>query len=228
MATASRLGPVALIALTIGGLVWFWLELEPQRLGFEDTDSPATSLAFLRGHAPVYAAAGLALLVAGLALIAGAIAIDDLLAPVADPVARRTVTTLGILAAACFILNGVLKLAVNPLLYIDGLDVSWGESGYVTIQLLGVHGFGQASILLLCSWIVGVATLGWRSRTIPLALVAVAAVAALRLVSLMGPFLASGIDGLWVLLIASIPAALLWPALLGIALLRRRRPAPTS
>jgi len=218
--TTSRLGAVALIGFTVAGLVWFWLELAPQRLGFEDTDSPAVSLAFLRANAEVYARAGIALLVAGLSLIVSAIAVDDLLAPFADPLRRRAVSAIGLIAAACFVLHGVLRLGVRPLLYIDGLDRTWGEAGYVTIQLLGVHGFAQASILLLCAWIVGAAALGLRSRAIPAVLVLLAAIPGLRLLGLLGP-LEVAVDGVWLVMMLAIPVSFVWPSLLGVVLWRR-------
>ena len=42
--SARRLAP---IIAGVAGLGWFWAELAPQRLGFEDTDDPAVSLQFL-------------------------------------------------------------------------------------------------------------------------------------------------------------------------------------
>jgi hypothetical protein len=49
-----RVGAIATIAFAVLGIVWFWLEMAPVRLGFEDTDDPAVGLRFLRDHSETY------------------------------------------------------------------------------------------------------------------------------------------------------------------------------
>jgi hypothetical protein len=59
MQAGSRSGALAIIAFAIGGIVWIGLELTAVSLGFENPDSPAISLRFLREHAENFQQAGL-------------------------------------------------------------------------------------------------------------------------------------------------------------------------
>jgi hypothetical protein len=126
-------------------------------------------------------------------------------------------------------MHGVLRESVGPLLYIDGMNSGWGESAYLTIQMLGTHGFGQASLLMLCAWAVGISVAGARSRALPIWLCALGVVTGLRLVILLaGPFLtATSTDlpeFLWVGSVALIPLGMLWWLGLGVVLLVKSRP----
>ena len=164
----SRVGALSTIAVALAGIVWFALELVPPNLGFEDTDSPAVGLRFLHGHEQIYAQAGIALVLVAITLTVAVFAMWDVMAPRADPLALRATSALGLFAAAFFFMHGVLRLGVEPLLYIDRLDHDWGEAAYVTVQMVGIHGFAQAAITTVCMWAVGLSLIGLRTRAIPL------------------------------------------------------------
>ena len=219
----SKVGALALIVFAIAGFAWFTLELAPPNMGFEDTDSPSESLRFLRTNGQMYAQGGFALLLMAISLTIAVLAVSDSQASRADDMARRTTTAFGLFASAFFFMHGVLRLSVEPLLYIDGLDRDWGEAAYLAMQMIGIHGFAQAAITAACLWVVGVALVGIRSRSLPIALCAIALIPAFRLLAVLGPL--GVLDGLpeetWFLFMASIPGLLLWCLLLGIVLLRR-------
>jgi len=218
---SSRSGGLALIVSGIAGFVWFALELVPQGLGFEDTDSPAVALRYLRLRPEVYAQIGVVLLVQALALLVGVLAVAERLHARVDPLALRAATASGLLAAALFFMMGVLRLGVRPLLYINSLDETWGETAYLVQQIAGVHGVGQGAVFALAIWSTAIGVIGWRSRTLPRALCLFAFFPALRIVGIGGPFgITLGIP--WILFMAAIPASQLWVALLGGVLLRGR------
>ncbi len=221
MKSASRVGAISMIVAAIAGIAWFALELAPVRLGFEDTDSPAVSLEFLREHQEIYVQAGIILIVLAIALTVATFAVSDVLAPRANSLALRSTSAFGLFSAAFFFMHGVVRSASGPLLYIDSLNHDWGEAAYLVVQMLGIHGFAQAAVFALCTWAVGIILIGFRTRAIPLALCALGVIPAFRLVALVfGPL---GIlpGGLWFLSILSIPGAMLWCLLLGVVLLRR-------
>jgi hypothetical protein len=223
MRSRSIVGALALIVFAIAGIAWFTLELAPPNMGFEDTDSPAVSLGFLRAHGQIYAQGGVALLLMAISLTIAVLAVWDALAPRVDALALRTTTALGLFAAAFFFMHGVLRLGVEPLLYIDGLDRDWGEAAYLAIQMIGLHGFAQAAVMAACLWVVGVALMGMRARALPMALCIFALIPAFRLLGALGPL--GMLDGLpeesWFLFMISIPGLLLWCLLLGIVMIRR-------
>jgi hypothetical protein len=218
-----KVGALALIMFAIAGFVWFALELAPPNMGFDDTDSPSVSLRFLRAHGQIYAQGGTALLLMAISLTIAVLAVWYPLASRADALALRVTTAFGLFASAFFFMHGVIRLGVQPLLYIDGLDHDWGEAAYVAIQMIGLHGFAQAALTAACLWVVGVAAIGVRTRAFPIALCAIALVPGFRLLAFLGPL--DILDGLpeetWFLFIIAIPAMLLWCLLLGIVLLRR-------
>lgn len=223
MRNSAAAGGIAAIVFGAMGLVWTALQLAQQTLGFEDTDSPSVNLAYLRDHFDNYLQQGLAMFVMALALVILVFAVWDLLAGRTDSIALRTISTFGLVAAACFFLFGVLRYGVHPLLYINGLDPSWGESAYLVQQIAGVHGFAQAAIFTMCSWAVGVGVLGYRSGALPRWLCLLAAIPAFRLLSIAGPLLGPDFlpDGLWIVFILSIPGSVVWFILLGMVLVRR-------
>ncbi len=204
-------------------IVWFGLELVAPNTGFGDTDDPALSLRFLRAHDLVYAQGGVALLLMAISLTVAVLAVSEALAQHADVLALRTTTAFGLFAAAFFFMHGVLRLGVEPLLYIDGLDHDWGEAAYAAIQMIGLHGFAQAAIKAACLWVAGTALIGMRTRVLPTAFCVLAIIPTLRLLGVLGPL--GILDGLpeesWFLFMASIPAMIGWCLLLGIVLLRR-------
>lgn len=223
MRTSARVGGFALMVFAIAGVAWFALELVPPNTGFGDTDDPSVSLDFLRDHGLVHAQSGLALLVMAISLTVAALAVWEALAPRADGLALRAATALGLFAAAFWFMQGVLRLGVEPLLYIDGLDSDWGAAAYLAIQTIGVHGFAQAAITAACIWVVVLAVIGFRFRDLPTFLCALAVIPAFRLLGVLGPL---GVERslpeeTWFLFMASIPGMLVWCLLLGFALIRR-------
>ena len=219
----ARAGGLGLIVSGSAGLLWLFLETTPPRLGFEDTDSPAVGLAFLRGHAEVYAQAGAALLVLAIGLTFAVTAVGDLLAERAPRVALRAMTTLGLFGAAFFLAHGVGRLSVRPLLYIDGLDHDWGEAAYVALQMVGAQLLVQAGLLMLAVWAAGIAFIGARTRTVPAWVCALAIIPAVRVVSILGPFgVLPGFDALWIVFMVSILGTMLWLIAFGATLLGRR------
>lgn len=223
MRSSAAAGGIAAIVFGVTGLVWTVLQLAPVTLGFDDTDSPAVSLAYLRGHLENYLQQGLAMFVMALALTILVFAVWDLLAGRSSSLGLRTISTLGLVAAACFFLFGVLRYGVRPLLHIDGLDPSWGEAAYLVQQIAGVHGFAPAAIVTMCGWAIGVGVLSYRSRALPRWLALLAVIPLFRLVGILGPLLPpDALPGeLWVVFMISIPGTVVWFILLGAVLLRR-------
>jgi hypothetical protein len=221
---------IALLVFGVAGVAWFALETTAPRLGFEDTDSPAVMLAFLRAHPEVYGQACAVLLVMALALTVAVLAVRDSLAQRERPLALRSATAFGLLSAGCFFLLGVVRGMVGPLLHIDDLDPGWGEAGYIVVQLVGTQLAAQGATLALAIWIAGLAIFGARTRRLPLALCLFAVVPALRIAGALGPLsLGSGVsaDGapewLWIVFMAAIPGTMLWIVGLGLLLLARGR-----
>lgn len=223
MRSSAAAGGIAAIVFGLAGLVSTGLQLAQQTLGFEDTDSPAVNLAYLRDHLENYVQQGLVMFVMAVALAILVFAVWDVLAGRSGSLALRTVSSIGLVAAACFFLFGVLRYGVRPLLYIDSLNPSWGESAYLVQQIAGVHGFAAAAILTMCGWAVGVGVMGYRSGALPRWLCLLALIPALRLLSILGPLLPPDAlpDGLWIVLVVAIPGSTVWFVLLGAVLLRR-------
>ncbi|MBG6226322.1 hypothetical protein IWX63_002912 [Arthrobacter sp. CAN_A2] len=100
-------------------------------------------------------------------------------------------------------------------------------SAYLTLQMMGTHGFPAAGLIMLGIWSAGICVAGAHSHSLPMWLCVVGLVAALRLVMLMaGPLMtAAAIDlpGMWLASIALIPLGMLWWAALGVVLLVRSR-----
>ncbi|MBG6059683.1 hypothetical protein RCH16_002033 [Cryobacterium sp. MP_M5] len=226
---AFRAGGMAFVIAGLGGITWFTLELLPPVLGFDDTDDPAVSLDYLRQYPQFYPLAWVALFIMAIAFIVASFAVSDALAPRTSSITRRSLSALGLLSAAFLFMQGVLRESVGPLLYLDGMNSGWGESAYLTIQMLGTHGFAQASLLTLCVWALGISVAGARSHALPRWLCVLGVVAGLRLVMLIaGPFLtAARIDlpeFLWFGSVALIPLGMLWWLGLGVVLLVKSRP----
>lgn len=228
MRTSATAGAVAAILFGIAGLALMALEFVPQSLGFSDTDNPAVSLAYLRDNSEVYAMIGIALFVMALALTIVVFTTWDLLAGRSGSLALRTVSAMGLLAAFCFFLFGVLRSGIYPMLHIDGLSSDWGESAYLVIQVAGVHGFAQAALVVVSSWAVGVAVLGVRSGALPRWLGVLAILPGIRLLAVLGPTrILEELPGeLWIVLMLSIPGTMVWFILLGVGMLWRARTGP--
>jgi hypothetical protein len=230
---ALRAGGIATVIAGLGGIVWFTLELLPPVLGFDDTDNPAVSLDYLRQHPQFYPLAGVVLFTTAIALVVASFAVSDALEPRTSSLTRRSLSALGLLSAAFLFMHGVLRSSVGPLLYIDGMNSAWGESAYLTIQMLGIHGFAQAGLLMLCVWTVGISVAGARSRALPIWLCVLGIATGLRLVLVVaGPLLmAARIDLpeiLWLGSMALIPLSMLWWLGLGVVLLLTSRRHPRT
>lgn len=217
----ARPGALSVAAFALAGIAWFALEIAPPALGFENTDSPAVMLPFLRQHSELSVYAGIALIVMAITLVVATLAVSDALAPRADSLAIRSTSALGILSAAFFLMHGVIHSAAEPLLFIDDLNHAWGEAAYVTVQIMGIHGFAQAGSLALCLWAVGISLIGLRTRALPLVLCLLGVIPALRLLGLLGGPLGVLPDVLWIVFMLAIPGVMLWCLFLGLVLLRR-------
>lgn len=226
--SALRAGGMAVIIAGLAGIAWYTLELMPPVLGFDDTDNPGVSLDYLHQHPQFYGLAGITLFIMAIAYIVASFAVSDALAPRTSSITRRSLSALGLFSAAFLFMHGVLRESVGPLLYIDSVNSGWGESAYLAIQMVGLHGFAQAGLLTLCAWGVGISAAGARSHALPMWLCVLGLVAGLRLVLLIaGPFMtAAKIDlpgFFWIFSIALIPLGMLWWLCLGVALLVKSR-----
>jgi hypothetical protein len=218
---ALRSGGVAVVIAGLGGIVWVTLELLPLALGFDDTDNPAVSLDYLRQYPQFYPLAEATVLIMAIANIVASFAVSDALAPHTGSITRRSLSALGLLTAAFLLMHGVLRESVGPLLYVDEMNKGRGESAYLTILMLGTHGFAQASLLALGFWAVGISVGGARSHVLPIWLCVLGFISCLGLVILIaGPFLtAASIDlpeFFWIGSVALIPLGMLWWLALGI------------
>lgn len=235
---ALRVGGIAVIVAGVAGITWFALELLPPILGFDDTDDPAVSLHYLRQYPQGYAFVAVTAFIMAIANIVASFAVSDALAPRASSITRRSLSALGLFSAAFVFMHGVSRGSVGPLLYIDSLNSGWGESSYLTIQMLGTHGFAQAALIALSVWTVGICIAGARSHALPMWLCVLGLVASLRLAMLIaGPFMTaasrSAADAgtqlndvpelLWLSAMALIPLGMLWWLALGIVLLVKSR-----
>ncbi|SEE49535.1 hypothetical protein SAMN04489740_1559 [Arthrobacter alpinus] len=230
---ALRAGGIAVMIAGLAGVTWFALELMPPVLGFDDTDNPAVSLDYLRQYPRIYAFAGITLVIMAMALVVASFAVSDVLAPRTNSITRRSLSALGLFSAAFIFMHGVLRESVGPLLHIDGSNGGWGESAYLTLQMVGIHGFAQAGIITLSLWAVGICAAGAISRTLPLWLCVLGVFPGLRVMMLLaGPFMvgttsdanpgapANGMgEILWLGSIALIPLGMLWWLGLGVVLL---------
>ena len=218
--TTARAGGLAIVVFAVAGVAEFAQELAPVANGFSDTDDPAVMLRFIREHPEAYRWGGLALFVMAASLVVAAFAVADHLATAASSLAVRTTTAFGLLAAAFFFGQGVLRLSGGPLLHIDGLNRDWGEAAYLATQMAGVHGFAQGALLGLSLWATAVSVTGIRSHTLPTLVGIVGIFPVLRLTgSLLGPLELLPED-LWIVFMASIVGTLIWCLVLGIVLLR--------
>ena len=219
-AMSARLGALSVVGFAVAGIAFFALEVAPPALGFQDTDSPAVMLPFLRQHPELSVYAGIALVVMAITLVTGVFAVSDVLAPRSGSLAVRSTAAFGIFSAAFFLMHGVVRLSIEPLLYIDGLNHAWGEAAYLVVQLMGIHGFAQAGIFALCLWAVGISLIGFGTKALPLGLCLLGVVPAFRILGILGPL---GVlpDGLWILFMVSIPGVMVWCLLLGAVLVRR-------
>lgn len=224
-----RAGGLALLVAGIAWGAWFFLESTGPRLGFEDVDDPSVMLRFLGEQPTAFAQTGVALFVLAVSLVVGVLAVGERLAQRASPLAVRSVTVFGLLAAASFLGLGVTRMSAGPIAHIEGLQSAWGEAAYLAILMMGTHGLAQAALLTLSIWAIGVAVVGRRTRTIPLVVAVLAILPGVRLLAILGPLgLGDGPDLLWVVFMASIAGTLIWLLALGFALSRSPTPVTTT
>ena len=217
--SAERLAP---IIAGLAGLAWFWLELAPQRTGFEDTDDPAIGLAFINAHATAWPMAGVVLGITAVALVVTVLAMRTRLGASrvgssgsADPgIAIDTITVVGIMAAAALFGMAAVRMSGGPVRYVQGLDQAWGEAAYLVTQFVGLQALVTGGLVLLELWLVGVAWLAARRGVISRVVALLAALPAMRLIGVVGPF-GLEFEGGWLLVIAAIPATFAWLVLLG-------------
>jgi hypothetical protein len=120
--STARLGALSVIVFAVVGIAWFALEIAPPALGFEDTDSPAVMLPFLRQHSELSVYAGIAVIIMAITLTVATFTVSDVVAPRANSLAIRSTSALGIFSAA-FLFMGLLgPLGVLP---DDMPDVLW-------------------------------------------------------------------------------------------------------
>lgn len=224
-----RAGGRALLVAGVAWGTWFFLESTGPRLGFADVDDPSVMLRFLREHPTEFAQTGVALFVLAASLVVGVLAVGERLADRAGPLAVRSVTVFGLIAAASFLGLGVTRMSAGPIAHIEGLQPAWGEAAYLAILMIGTHGLAQAALLTLSIWAIGVAVVGRRTRTIPLVVAALAILPGARLLAILGPLgLGDGADILWVVFLATIAGTLIWLVALGLALSRSTAPTTTG
>ena len=224
MKTTTIVAGLSTILFALAGIAWFALELVPPSLGFEDTDDPAVSVLFIREHPEVFIQAGLVLILMSIFLTIAVLAVADAAKRRAGGVALTSVSTFGLFSAAFFLVFGALRVgASGPLLHIAGLRDDWGETAYLVVQMAGVHGVGQAGVITLCLWAVGLSLIGLRTGVLPRALCVLGMLPAIRLVGVtLGPLgVLPDSDLLWPIFMAAIVGTMLWFLLLGIVLLRR-------
>lgn len=213
--SAARIAP---LVAGLSGLAWFWFELAPQRAGYEDTDNPATGLAFIAAFPRAWVWAGLALAIMAFALVATVHAMRDRLesAPGREErgIAVRSVSTVGLIAAAMLLGQGITRLAGGPVAYVQSLDQGWGETAYLVTQFVGAQLLGVGGLALLAIWALGVSWLGARRGVVPRPVAVLALVPGFRLVAIIA-LLGLLPEGLWLLYMASIPGAFIWLIVLG-------------
>ena len=220
----SRSGALAVILASIAALAWTALELVQPASGFDDTDSPTVTLQFLALHRDIWASSGIVLLLLGIAMVVATFAVADLLAVRSGSLTVRSVSAAGLFAAGSFFMFGVLRSGAGPVLYLQGLREDWGQSAFLVIQMMGIHGFAQAALLGFCLWAAAISLMALRSGALPRLLCVLGVIPATRIAVLMLGATGSSAslpDGLWVLAMITIPGTFAWSLILGLVLLRR-------
>jgi hypothetical protein len=220
--STTRIAAISTSVFALVAIVWLLLESAPPRLGFEDTDDPAIMVEFIRQHPEVFVQAGALLVLMAISLAVEVVAVEEVVRPQAGGAGLRSTSAFGLFAAAFFLFGGAVRIGSSgPLLHMAGLRQAWGEGAYVAAQVVS-QGVLIGGIFAVCLWAVGLSLIGLRTKVIPLALCALGALPAFRIVSgLLGPLgLLPDVDGLWVISIASIFGTTLWFLMLGIVLLR--------
>lgn len=223
MQKTNRIAGVAIIVFAVAGMAIFVLGSTAPRLGYDDTDSPAVMLSFVRAFPNVLVQAGFAMLVLSLSLTVAALAIAEILAPNAAALTIRVVTAFALFSAVLFLVSGGLHIQTGgPILYMASLSEAWGEAAFLAFQVTS-QAAGILGLSLLCLWAVCVSVIGLRTKALPTAVCVLGLVPAFRLVgSILGPLhLLPESELLWLVSILALPGVMLWALLLGVVFLRR-------
>lgn len=223
MRATARVAGLSAILFALASFASFVFLLAPPMLGFDDTDNPAVSLAFVRAHPDIHVFAGVSFIVMAIALVVTIVGVADVVAPRADSLAIRCLSVFGLFAAGLFLVSGGLWIgASGPLLHIAGQRNEWGESAYLAFNAAS-QAAGISAIVGLCLWAVGLSVVGRRKRALPLWLCVLGIIPAFRLLAgTLGPLgLLPDSELLWVIGMISIPGTMVWCLLLGLVLLRR-------
>ena len=193
-----------------------------------DGDNPADSLRYLAEFGDLYSYSGLALVVAGVALVVGVITVHSLQRGRGRSLGFDTVSVFGVLAAGFFATTVVMRMqASGTMPHTQSLDESWGEAAYLVVQMAGTQGLLSTGMIALALWLVAASTVFARRGVRAPAVVAVFPVAVLLVLigDIVAPSLAGSLSGEGVFL-AYIAAALFGLpvscAAVGLALVMRR------
>jgi hypothetical protein len=213
MPRAARAAP---LVAGLAGLGWFWAAQASVRAGYPDTDDPSVGLAFVLAHPEAWYVEAAFLFVLAVGLIATVLSTQDRMAAseaTPAPIAMRTVTAIGVIAAAMFLGTAIIRMSAGPLAYVGGLNRQWGETAYLVTQFVGPQLLEIGGVTMLAAWIAGTAWTGGRRRVVPKPLALLAILPAYRLAGLPG--LVDLLPGAWILWVLAIPTAFLWLLLLG-------------
>jgi Domain of unknown function (DUF4386) len=226
----TRLAGIATVLMAVAGIVFFALEMTPQRLGFQDTDDPALMVRFIREHPEVFAQSGVILVMMAIFVTVAVLAVAEALGPTGGGLTLRITSAFGLFSSAFFLFGGGIRVGSSaPLLHMARLAAATGEAAYVAAQVVSQAIF-NGGLVALSLWAVGISVVGYRSRVLPVALCALGALPGFRLVSsLLGPVgLLPEVEVLWLIAMVSILGTFLWFLLLGLVLLRRGLRSVTS
>ncbi len=220
-------GGAALLVAGIALLAASVLEFAPGEAR-GDGDNPADSLRYLARFGDLYSYSGLALVVAGVALVVGVITVHSLQRGRGRSLGFDTVSVFGALAGGFFATSGVMRMQANGTVpHIQSLDESWGEAAYLVVQMAGTQGLLSTGMIALASWLVAASIVFARRGVRAPAVVAVfpAAVLLVLIGDLAAPSLAGTVSG-EVVFLAYIAAALFGMpascAAIGLSLVVRR------
>lgn len=202
--------------------------------GRGDGDNPAESLRYFEDFGDLYSYSGLALVVAGVLLVASTIGIYRVIGSTSIPFSTASVFAL--IAGGLLLAGGVLRMqAIGTVPHIANLDQSWGEAAYLAVQMAGTQGLISSGMIAVAAWLVALGIVFARRRmwlTVA-STVFPATVLLILALDLALPWLdESNLDGLFVVYIASsiigIPLCCLWFGVSLMVGLRPPRPASST
>ncbi len=185
---------IALIAVGIALAAVVALELAPGDAR-GDGDNPADSLRYLEQFGQLFVYSGLALVVAGVALVVAVLGVLRILGT--PSLAYSAASAFGVLSGGFLAVSGVMRMQANGTVpYIQSLDQSWGEAAYLAVQMAGTQGLLSAGMMALAAWLVALAILLIRrgSRAVALLALLPAGMLAVLVIDLVVPNLATDND----------------------------------